>query len=358
MTASSIPPEPENAPSEGASHASDRVSAPVFLRNRRARLALGIVVLLLAGGAGLAWFSGWWPRSSSLDGVPDGVVREEMPTENSATALADTAPSSAGRSFDGRLEQLERRLALAERGAVASEQAQMAAQIAALSARLDGLTQEIKILAETNETLNARLAAAEEQLAAPDDDRLVALASAVTALGHALHAGLPFENEVLMIDALAPLEFLKRAPVETLREAAKTGIRPRPALIADFAPFARQVLRADAERENANWLEKMKGHARALVSIRPVGYAQGNSTGAILARIETRLGRQDLRGAVTEAKALSGPAAKTLGPWLAQVKARLSVEETLAELNGEIIRALLHAAQDAPPAPVQPRLKG
>ena len=70
----------------------------------------------------------------------------------------------------------------------------------------------------------------------------------------------------------------------------------------------------------------------ALASLRRVGEVEGDDAEALLARAERRLAAGDLAAAADLVARLDGPAARELAPWLAQARARATLDAALAGL--------------------------
>ena len=70
----------------------------------------------------------------------------------------------------------------------------------------------------------------------------------------------------------------------------------------------------------------------ALVAVRRVGEIDGDDVEALLARAERRLEAGDLTAVVDGLTRITGPAAPVVAPWLADAKARATLDAALAEL--------------------------
>ena len=78
-----------------------------------------------------------------------------------------------------------------------------------------------------------------------------------------------------------------------------------------------------------------------LVTLRRIGGdIAGDTTEAIIARAEARLGVGDLAAAVAEVAALNGARAEAAASWLGDARVRLAAEAALAELDARAIAAL------------------
>ena len=81
-------------------------------------------------------------------------------------------------------------------------------------------------------------------------------------------------------------------------------------------------------------------NAKSLVTIRRTGEISGDTTEAIVARMEERLETGDLAGAVAEGDALQGPARDAAAGWLADARARLEADMLLRDLAARVATRL------------------
>lgn len=206
------------------------------------------------------------------------------------------------------------------------------ALVKALDIRLAALLPEV-------EKMEARVAALEEEAEDPDAAARAALGLALANLARAAESAGTFETELG-----AMRQFLPDEPeLAALAEAAKVGVPTRAALEARFPSLAQSIF--DAERrasEDGIW-SRFVSNAKSLVTIRRTGEISGETTEAVVARMEERLKVQDLGGAVTEADMLSGPAAEAAASWIADAKARLETDRLVRELSARLAGELAAA---------------
>lgn len=210
--------------------------------------------------------------------------------------------------------------------------------IADLQSRLDSqrdtLMAEDESLADRLDTLQAALSdvradlesgLSEVQIASADSgqstDELRQLSSralALTALRDAASGSGPFEAERAALyrtwrdqSALRELQPISRAGVETRRE-----------LLSSF-PFR-------AVRDAAGQTRTVFG----FIQVRPSdGRDEADGPLAIASQIETRLGNDNLRGAVEAARNLEGEPASQAATWLSEAENRLLIERVLDQLR-------------------------
>lgn len=199
------------------------------------------------------------------------------------------------------------------------------ALVKALDLRLASLLPDI-------EKMEARVAALEEEAEDPDAAARAALGLALANLARAAEGAGSFETELGVLRRFLPDE----PELAALRESAKSGVPTRAALEARFPSLAQSIF--DAERratEDGLW-SRFVSNAKSLVTIRRTGEISGDTSEAIVARMEERLKVHDLGGAVAEAEKLSGPAAEAAGGWIAEAKARLETDRLVRELSARL----------------------
>lgn len=199
------------------------------------------------------------------------------------------------------------------------------ALVKALDLRLASLLPDI-------EKMEARVAALEEEAEDPDAAARAALGLALANLARAAESAGSFETELGVVRRFLPDE----PELAALNESAKSGVPTRAALEARFPSLAQSVF--DAERratEDGLW-SRFVSNAKSLVTIRRTGEISGETSEAIVARMEERLKAHDLGGSVAEAETLSGPAAEAASGWIADARARLETDRLVRELSARL----------------------
>jgi hypothetical protein len=192
--------------------------------------------------------------------------------------------------------------------------------------------------------INARLTEFDERLTkvakaqaeVETNTKGAALALALYNLRRAANEGKPFAAELRSVADMSPVP-LDLAALEARRDQ---GIRSFEQLQAGYTAAANKALDAENAPADTSLSSEVWSKVRSFVRIRRKGNVEGNSTRAILARVEHRLDNHDLAGAITEAGALKGVAAEAMAPWLAEVKAKLAADEALAQAETKILTAL------------------
>ncbi|MBO6554721.1 MAG: hypothetical protein JJ926_17680 [Roseitalea sp.] len=203
--------------------------------------------------------------------------------------------------------------------------------LAALAARIDA-----------NE---AALSEAQDRLAEGGaDSTVVARAIAAAGLKSAIDRGSAFATELEAYASVAGED----ETVAQLRDFAASGVPTVTQLSDGFAAVANRIVATgQGLDENASLGDRLMSSARSLVQVRPVGEAEGDTPGAIAARVETRLKDGNLEGALAEWETLPDPAKAASADFMDRVRARQTVDQLVA---GALATAMSAARPSAPPA--------
>jgi hypothetical protein len=183
----------------------------------------------------------------------------------------------------------------------------------ALSGRIGTLEDRIASLAASNRA-NAGPAFAAE-------------IAALHALGDALNSGKPFAKE---LDAVRALLGERAASLVALDQTAAQGLPAIATLAHRFSELAPILVRGPDP--DGGFLTRLVSNAVRLVEVRPVGEPMGTSMGAVVARMETKLDRGDLSGALDEAASLPQSAKITAADWLTAATGRRDAEIAVKNL--------------------------
>lgn len=207
-----------------------------------------------------------------------------------------------------------------------AEVASLRDQVSAQAARLD----------EVAKRAEARIAAAEEQAAAVQEQATTALDAAEVNAQEALiraavASGAPYA------DAVSALQGRGVTVPPDLAAGAASGIPTIGSLRDSFPDAAHAAIRASILAEaNGGVLSRAEAFLRAQVASRSLTPQQGAGTDAVLSRMEDKLRRDDLAGALAESQALPSEAADAMGSWLAAAKLRLGATDGLAALSSSL----------------------
>ncbi len=260
----------------------------------------------------VAWFDGLAEKVAALN---ERVGALEARLER--TPAPDLTPLAA------RLDGVEARLATA----AADDGA--AAAVAALAERVDALTAAVE----------GRVAALEAQAAASQAAR-PAMLLAVGQLRAALRGSGPYRAELATLATVAGDDAGIASVLAALEARADGGV-PTPGLLrARFAAVAGAVVGAAIVADEGTWVDHTVARLARLVTVRRVGDVAGDAPDAVVARAEARLAAGDFAAAVAEVERLAGASAEAAAAWLADARARLAAERTLAALDARVLAAL------------------
>lgn len=221
-----------------------------------------------------------------------------------------------------------------ETGAATGETALLREAVTMVRTRLD----------EELASLSERLAAAEATLADGGvDTAAVARAVAAAGLKSAIDRGSAFAAELEAFASVAGQE----GAVAALRDHAASGV-PTAAQLADaFGAVANRIVAAgQGLDQGASIGDRLMASARGLVQVRPVGEVEGDTPGAVAARIEARLKEADLDAALAEWETLPDAARAASSAFMDQVRARRTVDALIADALSSAMSAARPAGRD------------
>lgn len=158
----------------------------------------------------------------------------------------------------------------------------------------------------------------------------ILLSLELTNLRRAIERGGNFSKEMTAVAAIAP----KDLDLSALSAHAHKGLPSLASLEAGFAVAANAAL--DAERTgdpDASVLDQLWSGAQSIVRVRKTGEVAGDTTEAVIARMEQRLAASDLEGVAKESAGLAEAPKAAMAAWLGEVGARLTVDRSLAEIE-------------------------
>ena len=311
--------------------------------------------------------------------VNDRLAALEAPLDNPVDQV-DTAAALADLSDRlGAMEAMAARIAALEafaqsvgeladarpgEGAVAAPNPAIATRLAELEQDLRTLDAALAVAVETlpNQAegpglsqVEARIAAVEETVrslgpAAASRGSASVLVLAAGQLRDRLLGPGPFRAELDTVRQVAQSRVLVdrelQLAMNRLGGLASDGVVTVDQLTREFAGLARQIIAATAPDEG--WVADLWGRVRSVVSVRRTGDIEGDTTQAIVARAEVRLGDRDVVGAVSELDSLDGLSLELVRPWLELARARATADEAAALIA---TRAVALLAQEFGPTP-------
>jgi hypothetical protein len=106
-----------------------------------------------------------------------------------------------------------------------------------------------------------------------------------------------------------------------------------------FEPLAGKLVNPPAPTDSGVFT-RLWNNAGKLVEVRPVGEPKGSDTGAVVARMEAKLARGDLAGALEEAKTLPPQTRELAKDWLAAAEERRDAETSIRNLINAALSAI------------------
>jgi uroporphyrinogen-III synthase len=162
-------------------------------------------------------------------------------------------------------------------------------------------------------------------------------AVALADLKSAVDSGRPFAPELGVVERAAPEGLPLLAP---LTGFAATGVPSVTKLREQLPKLTRAMVAAVDDTADGSFLERMWSHATQAVRIRPAGETAGESIGAKVSRVESRMVGGDLPGALAAWKDLPEPARKAAAAWGSALEARVAVDAALAAQTSAVVSKL------------------
>ena len=187
----------------------------------------------------------------------------------------------------------------------------------------------------TMETRVAEIEAGAAAAAKAQSDAVLAVALAD--LKSAVDAGRPFAPELAVVRRTAGADLPALAPLDGF---AAGGVPSVTRLREDLPKLTHAMIAAVDETAGASFVDRMWSHATQAVRIRPAGETAGESIGAKVSRVESRMVSGDLPGALAAWKDLPDPARAAAAAWGAALQARVSVDAALAAQTSAIVSKL------------------
>lgn len=255
--------------------------------------------------------------------------------ESAVKTLADIAASRDKRSDD--IAALAREARDRAASAVSTAEAaqketrstapESRADLDALNARLASLEQSAR---NSQAELTRRMSA---------DDAKGRLAIAAIALRDAVDAGMPFGAELAAVKALSG----DASAVAAIEPFAASGVPSAEALGRELAGLMPAIWRAARKEEPqaGTFIERLQANAEKIVRIRPAGEIAGDDPASVRARIETRAGNADIRGALAELAKLPPEARAPAEAWVKKAQARNAAIAAARNLSQTALAALV-----------------
>lgn len=315
----------------------------------------GTALLIALGAAGLSGYGVWRQLSMPAQAVADDTDLSPLADRIAAVETQQQKLKSTLDALSRRQDALEEKLGgditVVSREDIpagtdsepvpTADTSDLADRVAALEARkpakldLEPLTNRLETLEEVTAEVIPRITMLEtrRQMGAVGE----ALIIAVGQLQSALIAGRPYGRELRAAQALAANDTGLQDLLAPLAPTAETGLTGDIELREKFRLLAPAVLRADRDREGADWKDRVLGRLSSVITFRRAsGEVAGDDADAVLARAEAALIANDLPRAVEELEKLPAHAAGPAAEWLKLAEARMAAEAaaaTLADLS-------------------------
>lgn len=253
-----------------------------------------------------------------------GALEKVLGEANAKVGQLATS-SEEGRALKQQLASVTERLGRIEgrpAGAALSPEA-MHESIDPLSAKLTELEGKLSGVAKAQTDLQTNSKAA-------------ALAVSFYNLRRAANEGRPYAAELRSVAQMSPIP-LDLGALDARREQ---GVPSLEQLAADFNAAANAALDAENQPTDQSTASELWSKAKSFIRVRRKGDVPGDTSRAILARVEYRLNAGDLAASIQEAVQLKGPAAAAFSPWLEKLKAKRAADEALARVEATLLTAL------------------
>ena len=309
---------------------------------------LGAVVMGVGAIAAVLTVDLWGPRGGGGTDNSDKLTALESQVSDLSSALDQLKTSdgsaelvtridklaSSESDLTARIKKLEdtasRPAASADELADLSKSSKdLAGQMTALQSKLADLERLDKEVTALSSSLDAKRA-----LAAGEVAKLLAVERLRTALEGSASYSVALDHLKTSVGADPAIDKL----LGPLEAHAAQGLPSLAELRLRFPAVAKAIVAAgDGEADEEGTLSGVWERLRNVVSVRPVGPAEGGSPGAIAARAEVALQAGDLPGAISQLETLSGKAVGAAADWLDQAKARAAAEDALAQVSDQLV---------------------
>jgi len=349
-----------------------------------AALGISLAVLVAVFGGGVAgWLYYLEPlrariaalesRTSGLDSLEQRISKLEGGAIQPATRAGgpgdQTAAATGGTDRD-RLAAVEQQIA--ELKASVANTGQLAKTLSDLGVAAGGrelLAQSIRDIQSSSaatqgevERLNTQVTGFGQRLDQVDSVlsehrrqtlKAEAVVLAVGQLRAALRGSRPFSKDLTAVRALVDsgdTEML--ALLDQIQPYSDDGVPTIGDLNQDFDRLAPDIVRSAVVGDGQSWWRQALYHLESAISIRRVGpNAPGDGADAIVARAEARLQEEDLPGAVTALRTLSGNPAEMASPWIHDAVKRIAVDSAESDMTR---LAIEHVGSGAAPTQAAP----
>ncbi len=275
----------------------------------------------------------------------DATIRGELTALRDTLTAVDSADiktrltklETAVEGLEAQMTSLGEQLQTTVSESMERQSAMSAEQAASYQAMIDRLNAELDQLANRQGALQQEIdevAAANARI--KEEAQSVVGASqaqkAATDIAAALDTGVAFRP------ALDVLAGVVEADLSTLQSVADSGVPSLAELKTAFPGLAHEALRASLRAEAEGYTGKALAFMKSQVATRSLTPQEGNSTDAILSRIEAALAAGNLTECLSEAEALNDAARGPLAGWLTSIGQLSAARAELATATAQIPR--------------------
>jgi uroporphyrinogen-III synthase len=283
--------------------------------------------------------------SAELADIRDSVGAAAS-TADQALAAAGAPPegvadAAALEALRGRLNSLEQSLTEQATSGTGPAEATTAA-ISLATERLNALEAGLSAVQEQTAALGDRLDAVESQVSGALTDlsdgqaEAVGLLLSVGMLRERVSTSKPYDAALAAVSASGPGDAVAEE-MATLAEHADTGVKTLPELRRAFGDVVDLAARRTLIPEGDSWWTDTVSSLMESVTIRRKGEVIAGGGLAALSSAEVLLAEDDLTGAIEALSKLDGDAAAVVADWMADARARASVDAALASLNAAVL---------------------
>ncbi len=201
----------------------------------------------------------------------------------------------------------------------------------ALTARLDTLEGKVSTLAA-----RPAMPSGQASVVHGAGSEGAALALAFESLRRAVESGEPYTSRLEALAKLAP----EGLDLSELSKTASPGVETERSLLRTLPQYLRDARVTAAKPDDDTFFDRLVSNARSVVRVRRIGPAEGKTAVAVLARMEVHMKSSGLAAVLQEASGLSGPALKSLQPWLDRAKAHRASRAGLNALEKSLLASL------------------
>ncbi len=179
-----------------------------------------------------------------------------------------------------------------------------------------------------------------ENQKAKSEGRNIALAIELSNLKRVFTRGQPFDMELTRIRSHIP----NGINITLLETYATTGLPNINQLGKSLNDQMDDIMASEIDTKTdtaLSWKDRLLATAKSAIKIRPSGNAKGNSTAAILARVEYQLTKKkNLQAALEEVKALSAKPANVAKGWVKSAQDKVAGDKLLQQIEDKLMGAL------------------